>query len=295
MGKSNRVNFVPMEFCLLVEGQIYPKELLDRDTAKRLKKISLATPVDRESRICKIVKATYGPDSGYDMKKFGLEVDMNMTSVIGRIIQPPELKLGAHNGEVIKVTVDKKKCQWNLLGKRVVEGKPVERWAVLDFSSSHPCGLNPNLVIPKLINRCRTLGMHMKEPVLYQRAGMDKLRNIDYLCELLESITNRNHSSRGGHIQFILCVMSSKDPGYKYLKWISETRIGVVTQCCLSTSANRADDHYLANLALKINCKIGGSNVELIDALPHFKGEDHVMFVGADVNHPAARTQQVHQ
>ena len=38
-----------------------------------------------------------------------------------------------------------------------------------------------------------------------------------------------------------------------------------------------------------MNAEFGGSNVELNDPLPHFGGEGHVMFVGADVNHPGAR------
>jgi eukaryotic translation initiation factor 2C len=39
---------------------------------------------------------------------------------------PPELKVGALDGRVIKIPVDKEKCQWNLVGKGVVEGKPIE-------------------------------------------------------------------------------------------------------------------------------------------------------------------------
>lgn len=60
-----------------------------------------------------------------------------------------------------------------------------------------------------------------------------------------------------------------------------------MTQCCLSTGANEVKDQYLADLALKINAKLGGHNLEIIEPLLHFKGGGHVMFVGADVNHPS--------
>ncbi|KAK1358263.1 hypothetical protein POM88_051519 [Heracleum sosnowskyi] len=170
----------PLEFCVLVEGQRYPKENLDKDAALLLKRISLAPALERKNTICQMVQADDAPCGGEFIKNFGMDVVKNMTSVVGRIIS----------------------------------------------------------------------------------------------CK--------------GQLQIVLCVMSGKHPGYKYLKWVSETQIGVITQCCSSSHANKGSDQYLANLALKINAKLGGSNMELNDSLPCLGGGDPVMFMGADVNHPGA-------
>ncbi|XP_041027894.1 protein argonaute 2-like [Juglans microcarpa x Juglans regia] len=289
LGKGKKKNYVPMEFCILFEGQRFPKEDLDRNAAIMLKNMSLVRPNDREREICSMVRSKDGPLGGGIAQNFGMAVNMNMTKVTGRIIGPPELKLGASNGKVIKVTVEKEKCQWNLVGKSVVEGKRIDRWGVIDFSSSERSGLNPDFFIPKLINRCGNLGIRMEEPLIYECTTMWKFSRLNMLCELLESIKKEAYRICKGNLQILLCVMSRRDPGYKYLKWISETQLGIVTQCCLSTCANKANDQYLANLAIKINAKLGGSNVELNNPLPRFEGKGHVMFVGADVNHPAAR------
>jgi eukaryotic translation initiation factor 2C len=230
--------------------------------------------------------------SGGLAQNFGIAVNTNMTTVTGRVIGPPELKVGASNGKVIKIVVDKEKCQWNLVGKAVVQGKRIDRWGVIDFSSSdrNPRNrLNPDNFIPRLINRCTNLGIHMEEPIIYKCTTMDKFSRVEILRELLEGTNEEAYKSSRGPLQILLCVMSYRDNGYKYLKWISETQIGLVTQCCLSPSANKANDQYLANLAIKINAKLGGSNVELNDSLPRFEGKGHVMFLGADVNHPSPR------
>ncbi|KAJ4827017.1 hypothetical protein Tsubulata_025857 [Turnera subulata] len=291
VGKNNRQNFVPMEFCILMEGQIYPKESLGRDAAQHLKEISLAKPKVRQDTICGMVRARDGPCGGEIIGNFGMEIDTNMTSVVARVIGPPQLKIGGPNGRPFKVTVDKEKCHWNLVGKMVAQGKLIDRWAVIDFSASDRVRLNENQFIRKLIGRCNSLGMPMEEPLFYEASNMRILSNVDRLCELLEGANDKAYRKGKGQLQFLLCVMSRKDPGYKNLKWLAETRVGLITQCCLSGSANKLQDQYLANLALKINAKLGGSNVELNDQLPNLNGEDHVMFIGADVNHPGARNR----
>uniref|UniRef100_A0A2P2IL73 Uncharacterized protein MANES_03G107200 n=1 Tax=Rhizophora mucronata TaxID=61149 RepID=A0A2P2IL73_RHIMU len=291
LGTANKRNYVPMEFCVLLEGQIFPKEHLDKNAARMLKDMSLAPPDVRRNTICDMVRSRDGPCGSNVIQNFGLEVDLTMTSVVGRVLGPPELKLGGSNGRAMKIVVDKEKCQWNLVGKGVVEGKPIDQWVILDFSSKEVkehYKLNCKQFVSKLIVRCKNLGIPMDQPLFTEDSDMSKLSKADVLQELLEHLDDQAFKICKGKLQLIICVMSRKHPGYKYLKWISETRVGVVTQCCLSTLANRGNDQYLANLALKINAKLGGSNVELMDQVPCFRDEDHVIFMGADVNHPGA-------
>ncbi|KAF8038399.1 hypothetical protein BT93_B1055 [Corymbia citriodora subsp. variegata] len=264
LSKNNNKQFVPMELCMLVEGQRYPKEKLERNASNLLKKFSMPPPHIRKKYICDMMRSNTGP-CGEVSRNFGMEVDMNMTKVMGRVIEPPKLKLDTSNGKVTKVKVDKDKCHWNLMGKSVMDGVPIERWAIVDFSSSDRNRLNCKPFIQKLIGRCRSLGIRMEEPLFYQPATMSVFSNVARFTELLEDVNDRACREGRCRPQFLLCVMSREDIGYKYLKWICETRIGLVTQCCLSTKANEdKNSQYLTNLALGINAKLGGSNVELL-------------------------------
>ncbi|KAM7260068.1 hypothetical protein ACFE04_015809 [Oxalis oulophora] len=288
LGKA-RKTAVPLEFCKLVAGQKCSKELLGKDLDKRLRNFSLIPPQEREKKICRMVQDKDGPRGGEITRSFGIEVNPNMTKVMGRVLRPPEIKLKSRglNGQVVHVPVDKMKRQWNLVDKAVIEGVHVQRWGVLDFSSeSGRFRFNPNQVIPNLIGRCESLGIRMEEPIVYENTSM----NVFYKADAMRLLLDKVYKKAKGSLQILVCVMANEDPGYNYLKWYSETKLGLLTQCCLSSSINnaRGQDQYLANLALKINAKLGGSNFELAGLLPKIGGQKHVMFIGADVNHPGS-------
>lgn len=214
---------------------------------------------------------------------------MNMTRVEGRVLGAPELKLGG-GGRTVRV--DREKCQWNLLGQSFVEAKSIDRWALLDFTMNDRAQLQQDKFINQLRGRCRNLGIQMAEPVVRRLTRMNELASTDRLLSLFQNLMDESMRVSKGKLQMVVCAMTRKDPGYKYLKWVSETQIGVVTQCLLSGNANKGQDQYLANLCLKINAKLGGTNFEVSGRLVQFNPADHVMFIGADVNHPAPMNKE---
>ncbi|KAL6546238.1 Protein argonaute-2 [Orobanche minor] len=288
LGNPKKPNIVPMEFCELVEGQIYPKDNLDREAGKLLKNLSLVRPWDRKNTINEMVRADDGP-CGDVARNFGIEVDPEMTRVVGRVISPPDLRLGAPSC----VRVDAEKRQWNLLGKSLVDGRSVDRWALIDFTDRDRNWLDVGAFVDNLVGRFESLRTRMKEPLVYRLTRMQEFSSIQRLENLLKSVMEESGKKDKEKLQLIVCVMTGRHEGYKLLKWISETKLGVVTQCCLSTTVNPQKnlDQTFANLCLKINAKLGGSNFELLKSLPHFRADDHVMFIGADVNHPAAHNK----
>jgi eukaryotic translation initiation factor 2C len=73
------------------------------------------------------------------------------------------------------------------------------------------------------------------------------------------------------------------------LKKQCETVLGVVSQCCLTKHVYKMSKQYLANVALKINVKVGGRNTVLVDALSRripLVSDIPTIIFGADVTHP---------
>ncbi|CAL9772596.1 unnamed protein product [Musa acuminata subsp. burmannicoides] len=62
-------------------------------------------------------------------------------------------------------------------------------------------------------------------------------------------------------VPFMVCFLSCD------VKRICETDIGLVSECCLAKHVFRMSKQYLADVALKINVKVGGRNTVFVDAL----------------------------
>ncbi|KAF8378860.1 hypothetical protein HHK36_030209 [Tetracentron sinense] len=74
---------------------------------------------------------------------------------------------------------------------------------------------------------------------------------------------------QGKELDLLVVILPDNNGSlYGDLKRICETDLGLVSQCCLTKHVFRMNkQQYLANVALKINVKVGGRNTVLVDAL----------------------------
>ncbi|KAK4380485.1 hypothetical protein RND71_002347 [Anisodus tanguticus] len=279
--------YLPMELCMICEGQKFLGKLSDDQTA-RILKMGCQKPRERKEIIDGVVTGPVGPTSGNHTRDFKLEISREMTQLYGRILQPPKLKLGDH-GQVRDLIPSRHDRQWNLLDSHVFEGTRVQRWALMSFGGTSDQKSNIPKFINQLCQRCEQLGIFLnKNTVLNsQFEPLHLLNNV----KNLETKLKKLHRASFNNLQLVICVMEKKHKGYADLKRIAETSIGVVTQCCLYPNLGKISSQFLANLALKINAKVGGCTVALYNSLPSqiprlFKHDGPVIFMGADVTHP---------
>ncbi|KAG7032238.1 Protein argonaute 7, partial [Cucurbita argyrosperma subsp. argyrosperma] len=279
--------YLPMELCMICEGQKFLGKLTDEQTARMLK-MGCQRPKERKANIDGVMQGSFMPTSGVQGREFSLQVSREMTKLSGRVLQPPKLKLG-DGGQVRDLIPSRHDRQWNLVDCHVFEGTRIERWALISFGGS----LDQRSNIPRFINqlsrRCDQLGIFLnsKTVVPPQFEPTQVLNSVT----LLESKLKKLIGAASNSLQLLICVMDRKHKGYADLKRIAETSIGIVSQCCLYPNLAKLGSQFLANLALKINAKVGGCTVALYNSLPSqvprlLRINKPVIFMGADVTHP---------
>ncbi|KAK7836120.1 protein argonaute 7 [Quercus suber] len=139
--------YLPMELCMICEGQKFLGKLSDDQTA-RILKMGCQRPRQRKEIIDEVMRGPVGPTSGTQGREFNLNVSVEMTRLNGRILQPPKLKLG-DGGHVRDLVPTRHDRQWNLLDSHVLEGTKIERWALISFGGTS----DQKSYIPKFINQ----------------------------------------------------------------------------------------------------------------------------------------------
>ncbi|XP_022137005.1 protein argonaute 1 isoform X2 [Momordica charantia] len=283
VGNQQRPNYLPMEVCKIVEGQRYSKRLNERQITALLK-VTCQRPQDREADITQTVRHNAYHRDPY-AQEFGIKISEKLASVEARILPPPWLKY--HD------TGREKDClpqvgQWNMMNKKMFNGGTVNNWMCINFSRYVQDSVTRGFCF-ELAQMCYISGMAFNpEPVLPPIfARPDQVE---------KALKTRYHDAMSilqpqkKELDLLIVVLPDNNGSlYGDLKRICETDLGLVSQCCLTKHVFKMSKQYLANVALKINVKVGGRNTVLVDALsrriPLVSDRPTIIF-GADVTHP---------
>ncbi|KAI4374454.1 hypothetical protein MLD38_012447 [Melastoma candidum] len=283
VGNANRPNYLPMEVCKIVEGQRYSKRLNERQITALLK-VTCQRPQEREADIIRTVRHNAYTQDPY-AKEFDIKISDKLAQVEARILPAPWLKY--HDSGRIKDCLPEVGC-WNMMNKKMVNGGTVNNWFCINFSRYVQDTVARDFC-SELAHMCHVSGMHFNpEPVIPATTGrpdqVERVLKARY-HEVMTKI-----QPRAKDIDLLIFILPDNNGSlYGDLKRICETDLGLVSQCCLTKHVFKKSKQYLANVALKINVKVGGRNTVLIDAvsrcIPLVSDLPTIIF-GADVTHP---------
>ncbi|CAH8321829.1 unnamed protein product [Eruca vesicaria subsp. sativa] len=282
VGNSNTPKYLPMEVCEIVGGQRYSKRL-NAGQITALLKVTCQRPKNREEDIGKTVGRNDYSNDPY-AKAFGIKISESLTSVEARVLPPPWLE---YHDSGTERTCRPQVGQWNMMNKKMINGGTVSNWICINFSTQVRDNHARNFC-QELAQMCLTSGIEFnREPVLPSFSARPQQVEKDLKTLYHDAMAK---VSKGKEIDLLIVILPDNNGSlYGDLKRICETELGIVSQCCLTKHVFNTNGQYLANVALKINVKVGGRNTVLVDALsmkiPLVCDRPTIIF-GADVTHP---------
>ncbi|KAK9365990.1 Piwi domain-containing protein [Lipomyces kononenkoae] len=278
--KTKKGASFPMELAIIQEGQRYPYKISDRQTADMIK-ITAQRPDVRMNAIRTNVR-TLGWDNDPVLKAYNLKIQPEMIVTDGRILPPPVINYGAGSK---KVSLQPQDGRWNLIGQKLALPQKLESWGVMVFADNRR---TPEQVIQNFvrtfINVHRGHGgevTQMSPPILYASAQRDMNTNV-------REIFNAAGNAVRKRPQLLLFVLPSRgaEP-YNSIKAACDIGLGVCSQCVQLRHVEQAKPQYCANVDLKVNSKLGGTNVFLDKNCYPLYNKEPTIILGADVSHPA--------
>ncbi|KAI8575439.1 hypothetical protein K450DRAFT_215715 [Umbelopsis ramanniana AG] len=272
--------FLPMEVCEVVPGQRHMKKLNEKQTAEMIK-FTCQKPNMRANKISQGLNLLNYKDNDY-MQQFGMSVKQDMAVVNARILPTPTV---SYNPSTRDGAFVPQGGAWNLRGKRVAQGATLGSWSVVCFTNER---IVPMQDIQRFVREMCTTFMDTGMNVVNKTPPIthaDPQGNIDRT--LKEAWLKAGNAAKAAP-QLIVCILPNTGvPLYAEIKRISDTVIGVATQCVQSKHIHDAKKQYCANVCLKVNLKLGGMNSFIVpQQIPFISSRPTILF-GADVTHPA--------
>lgn len=290
--------YVPAELCQLV-GFDPIKYKLDEVASSEMIDFSVKAPPENadwivDTGLTAVLKHT---PSNSLLRNFGLTVEPTLITVRGRQLEPPQVSYWSTKGstpKIMQVAVDR--AGWTMRDKYdqgigfYGSGKPINRWAWIVFSpdsDDHERIKTRVAGFKEYINALRVSILHEAvDPngvvIPYQQG--DSMEVVKESIETALRPLNR--------LDFALVILpDNKADIYTAVKIVGDIEFGFHTVCV--TQRNFLGKRFEgsngdANLAAKINLKVGGVNHAIEPVYNHCEARK-TMFVGYDVVHPTGQ------
>ncbi|KAK7458844.1 hypothetical protein VKT23_009853 [Stygiomarasmius scandens] len=283
---------IPLELCTVVPGQIARKQIPSSKT-KDVVQFSTKKPVERLAKIVDGVQNTLAYGQSEYVRQFGIRVQPDALVVDARILPAPTMKYARVAGGPQSSLLPKNGA-WNMLGKQFILPAHIKQSFVVVFEQQRRFNERHGKEILKgLFDACKNAGMKVENenpPIRYMNAQSKIVENLKAEGRLVrERLKAQGIPPDNLNLVIIILPEGGHDDIYSAVKFFGDVSVGVATQCMRASKCLGAKAQYYANIALKINVKLGGINTipdsPSINTLLDQRKLTVVM--GADVIHPA--------
>ncbi|TPX59346.1 hypothetical protein PhCBS80983_g02488 [Powellomyces hirtus] len=280
VGDPARQVFLPLEVCDIMPGQRHLRKLNERQTAEMIK-FTCQPPHVRSNKISAGITLLQQRDNEY-LREFGVQIGHEMAIVNARVLPAPAISYHPASKEPL---ITPREGAWNLRDKMVAQGVTIRSWSVVAFGQESDYPINAiQKFITLLVQTCEECGVFIanrQPPISYTNPH----GNVEKTLIDAYMLAGQSFSERP---QLVVCILPNTGvPLYAEIKRVSDTVIGVATQCIQAKHMFASKRQYCANVCLKMNVKLGGMNSYLSNTQLPFVSERPTIVLGADVTHPA--------
>lgn len=175
---------------------------------------------------------------------------------------------------------------WNMRNVKFNKSGTLNRWSWLVIHQGRPpAGYNSDHTkntVMAFYDAMGKTGLTAKAPVAGKEVYMSRPTDPLLEAKFKEFVSNG--------VELILIILPGDTSElYNYIKTLGEIKYGLRTQCVIGSKFMKqvGQPMYFANVAHKINLKVGGHNHMVEQDRLSFINEDKTMLVGIDVTHPS--------
>ena len=287
---GQRSNYLPPEVCEILPGQPFRGKLSDEHTAAMITVACKPPNVNAAAIVGQGLRELGYPERASPLGAFGISIGTEMAVVPGRILPSPGIKYRSGTPRVDE------RASWNLRDVKFAVGGRLEKWAVLlildnnpgEFRDTHDHDLRS--VVSGFASMCRTSGMNVEaaDPLFISARLPPKNASDPTRSDAIKAIHTAIKTLKSKP-NLILVILSNGDKHvYSGLKHLCDCQLGVATVCVHGSKIRkeRGQPQYFANVALKVNMKMGGVNHALDPKNMLWLQQMPTMLVGMDVTHP---------
>ncbi|KAG7095760.1 hypothetical protein E1B28_006465 [Marasmius oreades] len=291
---GQKSNLLPPEVCEILPNQPFKGKLLEEQTASMITVAAKPPNVNGTAIVGKgldLLGYHGGPDKPV-MNAFNISIGSQMAVVPGRILPPPGIQYGQGKPQVDD------RASWNLRNVKFFKGATLTNWAVLlirdgngrdEFQGTADPSLKQT--IDGFAGMCKTSGMKVPDmPFALLEAHLPRKDPRDPIRGLAIGAIRTAIMSLKKRPSFLLVILSNGDKNiYSGLKHLCDSHLDVPTVCVHSAKIRKekGQPQYFANVALKVNMKLGGVNHALDPRSMSWLKQAPTMLVGIDVTHPS--------
>ena len=219
----------------------------------------------------------------------------DLVTVKGRVLKAPTLKYQNIDKSVRQLS------KWDLGGVTFIDAKGLENWSCLNIHQGprNVSPQDPTEYVTAFVKELNNCGIKCKQPTIEHMHENDINTAPGAISRLADRFKIYSGPKKG--IRFLLVILPRKTPDlYNHIKRLGDQEYGILT-CCVVATYNKffnSDEdfavQYNANVALKVNLKLGGVNHLLKQGQLHKieRLEDKTMVIGIDVTHPSVGSSE---